>query len=385
MKTLHIWPDQVHTEKGWITSGFNIEEPAVSPLHIWYRLPASSSDAITESCDPFVISTIFKAMRISADIHVHGAVSPSLLKNLEEFQSVWVSWKPEVYRRIEVRADVECEQETAKHSVSLMTFSGGVDSCFTAWRHRRGWAGRQTTNLQAGLMIHGFDIPLKQAETFVRATASSKAILDSVGMELIPLIHNSKYLHQDLDDSHGAILASCMMLLQKRFSIGLIASSVSYTDLLDGCQLPYGSSTLTDWMLSNQSFSIIEDGAGYTRIDKVGEISVWPEAMQYLRVCLGREASMRDHNCCRCEKCVRNILTFRALGLERPACFEKNISIAQVLGLHYSNNMRSSYIRLLRRAVKQKQLPVAWIIAMKINLLANHYYSFFKHSNAKRS
>ena len=380
MIKLHIWPDVAREENGWITTGFTIEEPSGAAVQIWYRLPASYSSAITKTCDPFVVATIFRAMQASADLQVHGEVSPSLLRNLQEFQSVWACWKPERYRQIEVQAEVERECAPAEPSAAVMTFSGGVDSCFTAWRHRRGLAGRQVQNLQAGLMIHGFDIPLHQTDTFLRAADSARATLDSIRMELIPLIHNSKYLQTDLEDSHATILASCMMLLQQRFSVGLIASSVPYLHFLYGWQFPFGSTPLTDWMLSSQAFNIIEDGAAYTRVDKVREISAWPEALRYLRVCLAKEARLRDRNCCRCEKCVRNILTFRALGLDRPACFEQDVSVAQILNLRYSNMVRMFYIELLLKAAREQPASGIWLAALRTNLLINRIRYHLKHS-----
>jgi len=380
MKKLHIWPNQAREENGWITTGFTLEEPSVSPVQIWYRLPVSYSKAITTSCDPFVVATIFRAMQASVDLHVHGEVSPSLLKNMQELQSVWACWKPERYRQIEVQAEVEREHNPAEPSCSVMAFSGGVDSCFTAWRHRRGLAGRQSQNLEAGLMIHGFDIPLHQTDTFLRTADSARAMLDSLGMELIPVVHNSKYLGADREDSHATILASCMMLLQQRFSAGLIASSVPYTDLLYGWQFPFGSTALTDWMFSSQAFTIIEDGAAYTRIDKVREIYAWPEALQYLRVCLGREAKLRDRNCCRCEKCVRNILTFRALGLDRPACFEQDVTVTQILRLRYSNMVSIFYTELLLKVTRESKTSGAWVAALRANLLINRARNRLKQS-----
>jgi hypothetical protein len=54
------------------------------------------------------------------------------------------------------------------------------------FRHKNGHYGRLTRNLQAGLMVHGFDIPLAQQEVFERAAKKSKAMLNSLGVELIP-------------------------------------------------------------------------------------------------------------------------------------------------------------------------------------------------------
>jgi hypothetical protein len=53
--------------------------------------------------------------------------------------------------------------------------------------------------------------------------------------------------------------------------------------------------------------------------------------LEYLRVCWAG-----DHlyeNCCDCEKCIRNILTFRALGLGLPPCFKSDVSNERIRNL----------------------------------------------------
>jgi hypothetical protein len=133
-------------------------------------------------------------------------------------------------------------------------------------------------------------------------------------------------------------------------------------------------------MFSSQAFTVIEDGAAYTRIDKVREISAWPEALQYLRVCLVREAMLRDRNCCRCEKCVRNILTFRALGLDRPACFERDVTVRQILRLRYSNMVSIFYTELLLKVTRERQASGVWTAALRANLLINRARNRLKQS-----
>jgi len=132
---------------------------------LWYQVPNEDSSLLNSSLDPFVVGTIFRAMIQSTDFVVHGQVSPSLLQNLTEFQAAWTCWNPKRYKEIEIIAQVEQEQPQAQLSDrAISTFSGGVDSCFTVFRHRKGLCGRLRRNLQACLMVHGFDIPLDQKE-----------------------------------------------------------------------------------------------------------------------------------------------------------------------------------------------------------------------------
>ncbi len=51
---------------------------------------------------------------------------------------------------------------------AIAAFSGGVDSTYTIWRHTMGGAERLTRKIEAGLLVHGFDIPLEQVQQFER-------------------------------------------------------------------------------------------------------------------------------------------------------------------------------------------------------------------------
>ena len=94
-----------------------------------------------------------------------------------------------------------------------------------------------------------------------------------------------------------------------------------------------GSNPLTDALLSSDSFRIVPDGTGFTRADKIYAMRDWDEFLHHLRVCW--QGEQRDRNCCACEKCIRNILTFRALGLGLPPCFPIDVDDAtlEMIGL----------------------------------------------------
>ncbi|BAP57501.1 hypothetical protein THII_3204 [Thioploca ingrica] len=51
----------------------------------------------------------------------------------------------------------------------ITPFSGGVDSCFTVYRHHYGIGSRLQRHLTTAVMAHGLDIPLHQPEVFENA------------------------------------------------------------------------------------------------------------------------------------------------------------------------------------------------------------------------
>ncbi len=87
-------------------------------------------------------------------------------------------------------------------------------------------------------MVHGFDIPLDESDD-IRDLQNSRAIVQSVGLELIPMACNFREFGGDWEDEHGAALASCLSVFGQGFSAGLIAGSHVY----DACDSP-GAPTL---------------------------------------------------------------------------------------------------------------------------------------------
>jgi hypothetical protein len=358
-KKTHIWQEDSFETNGHIVAGVTVENWEGEKIKLWYQVDSRHKNNITKTCDPFVLGTIFYAMRDWTDLIVHGDISPTLLKNLEEFQAAWSCWRPEIYNKIDITADREIEQKkNDENDKSIMTFSGGVDSCFTAWRHTNG-SGRGKRNLSAGIIVHGFDIPLEEKEVFDVVIKKSQDILDSIGIELIPVATNLRQLGDDWEDSHGAGLASCLTLLSAGYSSGLIGSSDPYQRL----NLPWGSNPVTDWMMSSNSFSIITDGAAFNRNEKVREIAKWPQARQNLRVCW--EGEHKDRNCGKCEKCIRTILNFRVAGMGKPECFEQDVTDEQILamkGLHLSELIEYEPILAQAKALGIKD---SWVWALE--------------------
>lgn len=360
MHKTHLWPEETIEENDSTTVSITIENHDRSRTRLWYRVPSQYTSLLSSSCDPFVVATLMLAMSQSADVIVHGEASPSLLQNLEEFQAAWVCWCPQKYRKIEITAEVEREQLiTVPEEKAIAAFSGGVDSCFTVFRHKTGRAGRLSRNLQAGLMVHGFDIPLAQEQMFERAAEKSKAMLASLGIELIPMTTNFRELGQDWEDVFGAAVASTLMLLRGGYTVGLLPSSYTYQSLF----LPWGSNPLTDPLLSSSVFQIIHDGIAFKRIEKIRELTHFPAALQELRVCW--EGEQLDRNCGRCEKCIRTILGFRVMGIGLPSCFEQDVTERQILDIHTSKKSQLTYFEEILEVAKANGISDSWVSTLE--------------------
>jgi hypothetical protein len=310
-----LWIDEWKKADGIIELGARFKSRDTEK-RLWYQVEAQRESELTRHADPFVLGILQVAMHEGESLQVHGTVSPSLLRNLEDFQHAWAVWKPDYYRLISIRADIEKEPSEPPRSEAICCFSGGVDSCFTAYRHTRGGSTAFPYPLRTAVLVRGFDIPLKEASYYESACAKVTHQLNSLGLELYRVATNFKELSIFWPHAYGSGVASILSLFQRRYTIGLIAQGVPYSLYKD---LVEGSNPMSDPLLSSDAFRIVPDGSGFQRWEKIKAISEWPEGLEHLRVCW--EGDKKDSNCCDCEKCIRNILTFRALALPLPKAF----------------------------------------------------------------
>jgi hypothetical protein len=365
----NLWPEEPIYKGEDIELAATLEKTGQDSQRIWFRLPSLSLPTLPGNMDSFVLASLFSAMESSANLVIHGEVSPSLLRNLDEFQKAWTLCLPKKYHEIEFSADLEREQSRVKGNEFIMAFSGGVDSSFTAWQHRPNKIDHHQKKLVAGVMVHGFDIPIEQHEVFARAAEKSRKMLASIDVNLIPVATNVREQRGNWGDTFGAAIASCLMLFQGQYNAGLISSAYAYNDI----HFPVGSNLITDPLLSNDSFEIIHYGAAYAKVEKMRQISQWPEARQYLRVCW--QGPHLDRNCCRCQKCVTTMLLFRAVGLASLPAFQYDISDREIPHLNYSTLGNIESTSRVIKMLKSLNFPASSTInALKVSVIINRIW-----------
>ena len=317
-ESIHVYPEPIGIRGDQIRLSARIVQPSHEDLELWFELPLQYEQAVTGFGNALVLATVFLAMRRARTLWVHDQVSPSLLRNLEEFQAAYQAWHPQHYQAIDVRGDNEDECSPAPAGdLVIAAFSGGLDSSFSVYRHTKGLAGRRNVEIGACLMVHGFDIPVRDTECFERACSKARQMLDSLELPLIPLRTNlKKILNPVWRYEHGAALAACLHLFADGFAGALMGGTYQYsrTELIS-----HGSNPLTDPLLASNSFFMLHDGAEFFRPQKANILLEWPEAMEHLRVCW--EGEDLAGNCGICSKCIRMITGFWAMGVDAPKSF----------------------------------------------------------------
>jgi hypothetical protein len=324
-------------------------------------IPPEWTSAVTPNADPFVLGFLFHMLYQGQPVHVRGTVSPSLLANLERLMQYWQTWRPRDCRAVPITADEERELDRRKtDSEAVMCFSGGIDACYTAWRHHRGDMGHRQQNLKAGIFCQGFlDTPLEDELLFKTSVESNRCILESIGMELIPLRTNAREMPWMSNLAHGPTIGACLQLFAGRFNIGLVANSVTYNEL----DFIHGTTPACDPLMSSRGMKILDDGGEAERYDKIAALAAWPEALDNLRICNRPHGQIK--NCGTCEKCIRTILSFRlATGL-LPACFDRDPSDRQIRKTRIHHPIQLRILQdIVDEARRRGQQDESWVKAV---------------------
>ena len=335
--------------------------------HLWIDLPLYLEGGDDpRDCDPFLMMALLEAMRENLSLRIQGTVDQELISNLTEFQRYWKCCRPSAFREIAVEVE-QLSVKAPSGDQAICTFTGGLDSSFTAWRHSQNLNGYRNRPLSLACMIHGADIPLENRSGFSSAFRKACETLQTVGIELAPVRTNFREISRvSWEVSHGIVIAAVLSCFQSRAGIGLIASGKPYGNL----RACWGSSPITDPLLSSGYFRIIHDGADHDRTEKAAALLGWPMALQNLRVCW--EGAEGDRNCGHCHKCVLTKLNFLAAGSDIPAAFPPSDILSDIrsLVLPKGTDNRKELELLFSHVSVEERTTTPWIKALSTRLFA---------------
>ena len=370
--SMHLWPEPQTPGGLGVRRVCRIERrdrlPQTGVVTLWYSLPDLGGGEPPEPDEPFLIAAMIQAMVEGRDLVLHGAASEELLGNLADFRDAWHRWRPEMFGRIGVGADRVTPRAVARRRGSgvAASYSGGVDSSWTIWRHVNGLAGHRSRRITHAVFVHGFDIPLADTAAFEACCGRAASLLGGLGISLVPVRTNFRdALPFHWEMAYGVALASCFHQLRPHCGEALFASSRTYEALV----FPAGSNVITDALLSSAELQVVEDGAGHNRCEKIAELAEWPAGLAELRVCW--EGSQRDRNCGQCEKCVRTMHGFLAAGLAIPPCFERPPTLSQVARVRLRTPVLAEEWGQLLLSAERNGVRAPWVAIARRRL--SHY------------
>ena len=324
----------------------NSERARVSATVIWENCDRPSQEVFFETTAEFgedltinpnswLLACTLAAMRYGEDrIALDAPISPEIKDGLINAMKCLIDWHGGKRKIISIEAPIEPEVLFMdKPARAGALFSGGIDALAMVRDNHLNFAEDHPRRIKDGILVYG----VLQGEneydpSFQNVVDAVEAMADDAGIKLIQ-VHTNAYAHfRDLDpdfsfwrfEYHGSFLAAIAHIFAPRLSYASIASTYDFANLE-----PWGSHPLLDPLYSTTNLQIRHENAALSRLEKTQLVGEWDVALKHLRVCNEKESySQGNYNCGRCEKCVRTMTAFLALGLlDRITTFkEKNVS-----------------------------------------------------------
>jgi hypothetical protein len=105
--------------------------------------------------------------------------------------------------------------------------------------------------------------------------------------------------------------------------------------------------------------SIIHDGAGFSRTEKIAVLANHTEACNVLKVCW--EGAVQSSNCGYCEKCIRTQLNFLAAGCNIPLCFPKSFDMRHINSINIRNTAQLAELSSIIHHANANGIVSAWV------------------------
>lgn len=315
--------------------------------------------------DGFLFAIIFKAMECGEDLYIDLPTTLTGIQNANFYIEAWHNLLPNKYKKINIHASNIINE--AKHITgeTISAFSGGVDACFTLIRHNEKDWKESSFSIQNVLSIQGFDVPTDKFKEYELLMNRISPIFQQYNCRSFKIWTDLKEKsEQDWEMSFSAQLAACLHLLSEHFDHGIIGSGKCYKEFF----VPWGSTPSTDFLLSSQRMTIVNDGAGFSRTEKVERIHKNKLASDRVKVCW--EKGFED-NCGECEKCYRTRLNFLAAGAPNPKCFEGEIKLKKIKNINFNSSSRIAELKSILDYSKKKKIHAPWVSKVKYAIFYN--------------
>ena len=310
--------------------------------------------------DGYMFAFLLPAMASSRRLIIEGPLSSSALRNANLLAEAWRNWLPDQYRPIEISPEsIIDEQQNRREgpSSAIAAFSGGVDATFTLLRHTNGTLGSASFPISDVVMVHGFDVRRDRVSDFTDLVERTRPLVEQIGVQLNIVRTNIRQVSDyDWEHAFGTRLACVLHQFSSQHQFGLMASASPYSHPV----IPWGSTPSTDHLLSGDGFSVVHDGAGFSRSEKVAEIAKNAVTAATIKVCW-QGTEHQGRNCGECEKCVRTRLNFLAVGVDNPPCFETPFDISMIDHIQPINEVQVDELRSIIAYASSNSVEAEWV------------------------
>ncbi len=358
-----VYPDRMHVAASRLESvpgdgsrvrlvaAVSYAAVSVPSEEYWFELPAGLAEEASRNGNPWLAALLPLASALGEPLEWDQPVDRPLVDGAYEVLRIWRTWYGHT-NLVPLRGPVAEKPPAPAPRRTCAFLSGGVDSFFTALDHGDGSGLEERGRIDEFLFVGGFDLRLAAAVGTARALAVVGEIASSLGRPLVYVRSNLREPGTRWDRSvdwgyvgHGAALVSIPLALGDRYDRVLIPASNFHAK-----SVPWGSTPLTDSLLSSWTLRVRDDGAASDRPDKVRAIAGSELARRHLRVCF---KSTDGANCGRCKKCLLTMLMLDTFaGLSTCPTFPRVLDHGAVRALDVDKPWEIRHLKNLRgRAV----------------------------------
>ena len=342
------------------------------PFNVEYGIEKRDAPRAELNIDSFIIPAAVVAMHDGEQrVLGSGPICPVLHSGLTSSLQWLARWNRGTLTPPRIDSRIGCEHPVAPSTgMSAVFLSGGIDSMALLANNHALHPPGDPLRFSIGLIVVGIQKHRWTQSDAVRdRLAAARLDLDSVAamtdIEIVPVATNLRTLVPSSSfwkyEYQGAALAGVGHLFSKSISNLAIASTwrISHLD-------EWGSHPLLDVGYGTHSLRIWHELAHLGRLQKTAVVAERPELLQELSVCNERDGG--NENCGRCEKCVRTMLAFEALGLDPAPIFQRSgVQAEELKAIQISSRgLEDEYAELINPLEERGRSDLATAIRRRI-------------------
>lgn len=343
----------------------------------WEHIGDNLPNPAEISGDFALLAALPYLMHHGRSAHIAAPVRASFFETVEECQDLWCRWRPDIFKKITITTDQligETNHTAIDTKSAVMAFSGGVDACFSLYAHQSGLLGTRSKNINLGILISGFDIPLDRPDWESVSKTACSNILSEFKSPLNIVRTNWKEICIEWGMTFGMAIMSVLLQYRNKYSCGIWSADEPYET--EAAISPWGNHSSQNHMFLRGHFPLFASGAGWSRSEKVGHISNSPAICENIRVCWAFPES--GLNCGCCEKCVRTYLNFQIAGKKNIPAISPQLNPRQIRHVKIKHSVAQEYYKEIERMGSTALEPATMKAVKKVLFMAPFYISLKK-------
>ena len=292
---------------------------------VWVEVPMRWASALDDSADAWLAFLCILAALEHEDVTIEGMpVDPLLYHGLEGALDLLTNWyRPHFIKRPTIRVQLRPDDYSGHHEPRMtgQFFTGGIDSLHTALRHGQHPDRRSGARYSVNALVRVLhDIPLSSLHADDAMLRSIRLFALATEREVIPVSTNAMVLSPRLQDAWVSASFAMTFAFVAHALAGSIERMVVAASMTTKHLQPDGTHPLLLAACSSSKLEIVPDTLFATRLEKTSVLGESSAALRTIEVC--DRATVGDdgvHNCSRCRKCLRTMITLDLLGLRNAS------------------------------------------------------------------